>query len=210
MKAAPKRALLPTVVLVLGSLATQSLQASTIHHLNIFTDNGGYADGAGLLLTLEVSELGSFTLFKLTNDSTVSCAVSGVYFERASLTLFDLMVEGPGTSLSWPASPGHLPSGDTLTPRFDTWFSIGADSPQPVNGINPGESVVFHFQTANGIPGDDVGATLLTGEVRVGAHVIAFPDGSSESAVSSPEPGTLTLLAAGALLLRRRRAPNGL
>jgi hypothetical protein len=47
---------------------------------------------------------------------------------------------------------------------------------------------------------------LNRGELRIGVHVIALPDGSSESAVTIPEASTFILFAlGGAGLLARRR-----
>jgi hypothetical protein len=200
---------LPAMVLLAGSLASQPVQATTVHYLDVFTNNGGYADGPAISLMLEVSQEGELARFELRNDSTVPCAVAAIYFEQGMLLSLEALIPGPGTSFSWPATPGRLPAGNTLTPKFDTWFSTGADAPSPYNGINPGESVVLLFEAAAGLSADDVGHSLAIGDARVGAHLIALPDGSSESAVSTPEPGTAALLLTGGLvLLRRRRSPE--
>ena len=52
---------------------------------------------------------------------------------------------------------------------------------------------------------DDVTAAFNDETLRIGAHVIAFPDGSSESAVTTPEPVTLVLLIIGGLAFWLRR-----
>ena len=209
MRGALRCALLPAAVLVLGSTATKPVQANTIHYLHIFTTNGGFADHPGVLLTLETWQQGELACFEFSNESTIDLAVAGVFFEQGPLTAFDSLLEGPGTQFSWPASQEDLPGGNTLIPPFDTWFSAGAEPPPSESGINPGESVTFLFEMSEGITVREIGYQLANGDVRVGAHVIGFPDGSSESAVTAPEPSTGLLLLAGLYLTwspRRRNA----
>ena len=209
MRGALRCALLPAAVLILGSAAAKPVQANTIHYLHIFTDNGGFADHPGVLLTLETWQQGELACFEFSNDSTIDLAIAGVFFEQGPLTAFDSLIEGPGTQFSWPASQNDLPGGNTLVPPFDTWFSADAAPPPPKNGINPGESVTFLFEMSEGVTVREIGDQLAAGAVRVGAHVIGFPDGSSESAVTAPEPSTGLLLLAGLCLTwspRRRKA----
>ena len=206
MRYAPKCAVLSAALLIFGGLAARPVQGSTVYALEIFTNNGAYADDPDVSLTLELSQEGELARFDLSNDSAVQCTISAVYFEQGSLLAFDSLLEGPGTVFSWPASSGSLSSGNLLAPPFDAWFSADADPPPSQNGIDPGESVVFLFQTSEGVSTHDIGNQLLSGDLRVGAHVIAFPDGSSEVAVSTPEPSTvLLLLLGGSLMIRSRR-----
>ena len=85
------------------------------------------------------------------------------------------------------------------------YFSIAADSPPAHNGINPGEWITMTFNLINGGTTADITYALNSGDMRIGAHIIAFPDGSSESAVNVPEPSTILLLGLGMVRLLRRR-----
>jgi hypothetical protein len=86
-------------------------------------------------------------------------------------------------------------------------FSVGSEAPRPHSGINPGEWTAISFDLINGGSFQSVIEGLNTGVLRIGAHIIALPDGSSEGAIAVPEPATIALLGISALvLLRRRRA----
>ncbi len=209
MRGALRCALLPAAGLVFSSAAAKPVQARTVHYLHIFTNNGRFADHPGVLLTLNISQQGELACFEFSNESTIELGIAGVFFEHGPLTAFDSLIEGPGTQFSWPASPDELPGGHTLIPPFDTWFSADADPPVSKNGIDPGESVTFLFKMGEGLTVQEVGDLLAGSEVRIGAHVVGFPDGSSESAVTTPEPSTGLLLLAGLGLTwspRRRNA----
>ena len=83
---------------------------------------------------------------------------------------------------------------------------MDSDPPVPKNGINPGEWLIVKFDLINDGTFINVVEEMYSGALRIGAHVIGFDDGSSESAVNeSPEPVTLSLLGLGALALLRRR-----
>ena len=85
---------------------------------------------------------------------------------------------------------------------------MGPENQPPHKGINAGEWLKITFELKNGFEYQDVLAQLDDLTLRIGAHVIAFPDESSESAVT-PEPATVAVLGMGGVLLcvrkRRRR-----
>ena len=74
---------------------------------------------------------------------------------------------------------------------------VSADNPAPTNGINPTSpadpnewaAVTFNLNDTNSV--SDVVADLEDSSLRIGMHIISFPDGSSESAVT-PEPASLS------------------
>ena len=185
--------------------------ASVIYEyaLEIFTNNGLYYNDPAVDVYVQVSDQAGQVRFEFHNDSTVASSVADIYFDDGSLLGIANIDNGLGTAFSQWATPPDLPAGNTLIPPFQTTegFSADSDSPPPLNGVNPGEWVAIIFNLVNGATLDDVIDDLNDGTLRIGAHIIAFPDGSSEAAVNVPEPATLVVLGIGGLLalLRRRR-----
>jgi hypothetical protein len=190
-------------------VSVPALQAGDVHQLNIFTDNGGYNNSTDVNLYVEILEAGvNIVDFKFHNDSLIECSIAEVYFDDGALLGIASITGSTGVSFSQPATPGDLPSGNTLIPPFVTTAQFSVDSdPPPTNGVNPGEllSITFDLQNDNQL--EDVLNDLSNGGLRIGAHIIALPDGSSESAVTTPEPATICLLGLGSpVFLRKRRA----
>lgn len=196
---------LAIIVMVAGTLASTPTQASPIYRLNVFTNNGNYYGDPNIILEVEVSVEFGLARFDFRNESTIDSVVAAIYLEQGSLDSLHSLIEGPGMAFSWPVHPGNLPSGQTLDPPFSTWFSADADPPPSANGIDPGETLAVRFNLTDGATIDDVYDELDSAALRMGAHVISLPDGSSESVVT-PEPATLTLfLGPAAVLLARSR-----
>ena len=88
-----------------------------------------------------------------------------------------------------------LPAGKTI--GFEVSDGLWADSynPSPKNGLNslknPEEWVTISCNLLNGSVFPDVINELNAGSLRIGAHIFALPDGSSELAVIIPEPITI-------------------
>lgn len=185
-----------------------SVQAVEIHPLVIFTDNGNYNDSPDVDLYVEVVDKDSYVDFKFTNDSLTDCSIARIYFQGGAFLGEVEIIGGPGTSFSGYPKPHNLPGGKTLDPPFIATYELSMDSdpPVPKNGINPGEWLIVKFDLINDGTFLNIVDEIYSGTLRIGAHVIGFDDGSSESAVNeSPEPTTLSLLALGALALLRRR-----
>lgn len=183
------------------------LHAAYVYHLEAFTNNGSYHDSGDLDLYVVVSdpEPGQVD-FTFHNQSLVDSSIARIYFDDDSLLSFYGITDGSGTSFSQPATPGNLPAGNTLEPSFATTdeFCFKGGPPAPQNGINPGEQLTVFFNIDSGTFTQVIDG-LEAGALRIGAHVIALPDGSSESAVTVPEPATVALLGMGALCLLRKR-----
>ena len=184
---------------------------AVIFPFEIFTNNGQYNDSSGSIFKVDVTNGEGTVKFTFTNESTFDCVIAGLYFDDGSLLGIDEIIDGPGTDFERDG-PGNLPAGNFLNPPFvaDREFNIGAENPAPKRGVNSipaGEWVQIKFNLISDGTLQDVLNELHTGELRIGLHIISFPDGISESAVNTPEPATICLLGLGALgLLRKRRA----
>ena len=200
-------------------LPAENSQASLIHlgtfHLEIFTDDGNFANDPGVDLSVKVFDDDGQAYFEFHNDSSMDSCIAEIYFDDAGGLLSGItsIVNGPGTSFSQGGSPPILPAGNDLTLVFQKPpdFMAGADNPAPENGVNPStapdpdEWVAVVFDLVSGSTVSDVLDDLGDRSLRIGMHVIAFSDGSSESAVTAPEPATLGLLILGGVALLRRR-----
>jgi hypothetical protein len=196
------------VVIVLG-LPAGVLRAAVVYPFEVFSNNGSYYNSPDLDLYVEVSEGEGQAGFTFYNESLIDSSIARIYFDGGSLLGIADITEGAGTSFSQPATPGNLPGGNPLESPFVTTdgFSIGSEAPRPHSGVNPGEWVQITFDLISGGSFQSVIDELNTGALRIGIHVIALPDGSSEGAIAVPEPATIFLLGLGALaLLRKRRA----
>lgn len=184
---------------------------AVIFPFEIFDAEGQLVDTPGLDLYVEVTNGEGKANFIFYNDSIFDCSVAQIYFDDGSLLGIDYIINGPGTEFdrAFPG-PGNLPGGENLIPPFvaDREFNIGAVSPPPENGVNSipaGEWVEIDFDLINGGDLEDVIDELNIRLLRVGLHVISFPDGSSKSAILVPEPATIFLFGIGAGLLLKLR-----
>ncbi len=176
------------------SVFVGSLEA-TICPFKIFTNNGGYSSSPNIILYVDVTN-GSTGMVDFTfhNDSLVSSSIAAIYFDGGPITGISSITNGSGTLFSGSATPGNLPAGNMLFPSFTTDFAVGADSPPPTNGINPGEWLRVTFNLADSATSQTAYDQLIAGVFRIGMHVISLPDGLSEAAVNVPEPTTIMLL----------------
>jgi hypothetical protein len=197
------------LALLLLSLMVDTLHATVVYPLDVFTNNGGYHDSPDLDLYVEVLENENSVDFIFHNESIIDSSIARIYFDGGSFLSFTEMIEGPGTSFNPSATPTMLPGANLLEQSLLTTyeFSFDSDPAMPHNGINPGEWFMTTFDLINNNTYQSVIDELNTGVLWIGAHVIALPDGSSESAIAVPEPSALFLICFGAFaLLRKRRA----
>ena len=132
-----------------------------------------------------------FTFYNLASGAASS--ITDVYFDDGTLLGIASIINSTGVNFSQGASPPNLPGGSSISPAFQTTagFLADANSPPPINGVNPGERLDIIF---NLISGQTITETLaaLNGplgdgnDLRIGIHVQAFANGGSESFVSNP------------------------
>lgn len=202
-------------VVVLAITCTIQISNAVIYPFEVFTRNGSYWNQEGRIRCyVDVTGDSNFANFTFYNESTVDCSIASIYFDDGLLLGISDIINGPGVLFTSPADASNLPAGNTLDPPFETTadFSAKGVQPPPVNGINNTESndplewVTIQFELINNLLLTDVFNGLDTGTLRIGIHITAFPDGSSESAVTLiPEPATLLLLSLGAVMVIKRK-----
>jgi hypothetical protein len=202
--------------LVLAVSAAPSFAQTPYGFINF---NPGEADDASAQMCVNVSESGGKVVFNFVNNlGGINGNINQIYFDSTPGLLSNMMIGPAVGTVSFvvftPPPPLNFPQGNTLAPPFVADFGAGRTGAQ-ANAINPGESLDILFDGDV----DDVLAALGNGSLRIGLHVQSIGDDEiSDSYLLNelkggtpppvPEPGTMGLLAMGAVgLLRRRRQP---
>ena len=201
-------------LLAVFGIFVQGVQATQVYpefsySMEIFTNNGHYSDSSeiDIYFTAFSNEQDSTVEFVFHNESLIDCSIAEIYFEDNE-SILDLIgiTNGPGTVFNAPAVPKNLPAANQLDPVFLATLGLTFDSDAPVaeNGINPGEWIKAGFDLNYGTF-EDLFAQFEASDIRVGVHLIALSDGSSESAINVPEPAMVSLLGVGMLCLIGKR-----
>jgi hypothetical protein len=233
----PPRHALRCAAWVLGSafIALPAQAQSTSFGFDCITNSApqSCADGEARLNMVVAPGAGNSVDFTFTNLSALDSSITEIYFDDGTLlALATVSDSGPGVTFSQigSASPGNLPGGNGITPKFETTAGFvidtgsggntrGVENKLDVGGVQ--EFVTINFTLQPGRTYNDT-LTALTGplgdglDLRVGLHVrgFALPGGYGSSVSESfvnlaspiPEPHALAALAAGVFALSLRRS----
>ena len=195
---------------IILTLPADIANAAIVYPFEVLTSDSSYYDSPNLNLLVELSPQQNKVDFTFYNQSLLESSIARIYFDSGGLLdRIAAVTEGPGTSFSQPATPHNLPAGNILEPPFVTTegLSIGSNPPRSHNGVNPGQWVQITCDLTDGGTFAEVIDKLNTGALRIGAHIIALPHCSSESAIAVPEPATIALFGLGSLALLIKRRP---
>lgn len=181
-------------------------RADTVLGFTNITNNSGIAADIGTQLSVTVSPYsGGRVLFTFENAGPDPSIIADVYFDDGSLLTIAELIDAdenggdPGVDFSFNATPGNLPSGNTIGFVTTAGFSADADPPPGTlgNGVDPGEWLGIIFELRGGQTVADVEAELLAATLRIGIHVQGIGPYSDSYVNIVPEPGTLLLGAIG-------------
>ena len=158
--------------------------------------------------------------FRFRNAGPAASSITDVYFDDGTLLGIASIVNYAGVDFSQDATPPDLPSGNSLSPAFETTAGFLADSNPPIqsNGVNPSEQLDIIFNLLAGKTFADTIAALngplnVGDDLRIGIHVQGFATGGSETFVNTvtvPEPTSVVLFGTALLgvchILRKRSA----
>jgi hypothetical protein len=198
------------LVMVCGIVLTAASQANAVLiNLELFNVDANF-DLSSIDIHVDVSADSDQVRFEFHNDSGIDSSVKSIYFEDGVLDGIAGFEFGDDTLFEDSETPGNLPAGNSLSEEFETAYSAVAVPAAPFNGIDSGEHLTIIMNLDAGSSYADLLAELDEGSLRIGAHVIALPDGSSLSVMSNPpppvpEPATIAILGIGSLCLIRRK-----
>lgn len=205
-------------IIALGAIA--GLAVSTAAHadrIDMFVfENADGVDTSGLDIWVDAVDGGTHIDLVFHNDSEADSFVTSLYIEATEFTsegFEDMMILTPqpvGVDYESGAHPQD-PAGSIdnyMTPWRGSLFSASPESPSPVNGINPGESLTIRAEY-DGINFSDVMNNLNSSDgFRIAQHIQGIGEGSSSVwAVNEPvpEPAAAAAIVLMALAPRRRR-----
>jgi hypothetical protein len=191
------------LVLVLSALALSAPASAVTFGFHCITNNSASNCAIGeAQMTVELLNNGNL-VFR--NVGSADSSITYLAWEGDAF-IFGGEVTPPGSVVMNGLNGAVLPGGDALSPPFTP--SDGAVADSIAHGINPGETqVIFMLPFPNTSAGFIQG--VLDGTFRIGIEVQGFAGGGSESFINNitpiPEPGSAALVAAGLVMLARRR-----
>jgi hypothetical protein len=181
----------------------------------------GDASVAEAQLVLDVTDNGDGRVrFTFSNLGPAASSITDIYFDDDAPVFLtnslDILSQSSGVDFGVGATPGNLPSGNTIGFQTSAGLATDSNAPAQPNGVNPGQQLVLALALLGSSDFADVIAAIDANLLRVGIHVQGFDSGGSESLVSNPrppsnpvpEPSAALVFGAGSLVLvaRNRRA----
>ena len=194
------------LITVMMFIIAASAPASLVY-LEPITPDGVNYEYPDLNIYVNAYENDQMAYFQFVNQSLITSSVAAIYFDEDHFDGVIDIITSQGVAINVDtAKPGELPQAGSLDPSFTSSISFGSEKPPAHDGINPGQEMTIIFQLNDSPGSSNWIEDFLTGQLRVGAHVIGLPDGSSYSAVSQiPEPATLSILGLGSIFLLTSR-----
>ncbi|MDX2197454.1 MAG: hypothetical protein SF069_00610 [Phycisphaerae bacterium] len=199
---------LSIAALLAGAIGSGTANAALFSFSRI-TNNG--AQNLASQFLIDVQSVNATTVnFIVSNTGPLASSIAAVYFDdRLNSLLNDLVSLAPsaGVNFSEGGSPPNLPGGNPV--NFDDDFRATSNGPI-INGINPNESLGIRFSLFNGVTFANVISAMNNGDLRLGIHVQALPDGQSDSFITtepipSPTASMLGLVGLALAGVMRRR-----
>ncbi|MCK5172046.1 MAG: PEP-CTERM sorting domain-containing protein, partial [Planctomycetes bacterium] len=188
-----------------------SAPASLVQLEPIAPDEANY-EYPDLNIYVNAYENDQMAYFQFFNETLIASSVAAIYFDEDHFDGVIDIITSEGVAINVDtAKPGELPGASLLDPTFTSSISFGSEKPPAHEGINPGQEMTIIFKLNGSVGAQNWLEDFQTGQLRVGAHVIGLPDGSSYSAVSVPpegqipEPATLSILGLGSMFLLKSR-----
>jgi hypothetical protein len=181
-----------------GALSAQA----EIYTFGAITANGVNSPGIGeAQLSVEVvaGDNAGQVKFIFRNSGPDASSITDVYFDDGTLLGIASVINGGlGVDFSQGASPGDLPSGNTVNFNATAGFTADSNPPAQPNGVNPGEELTIVFNLIGGQTLADVIDAIelslaspgvdVDGGLRIGIHVQGFANGESETFVNEGPP----------------------
>lgn len=198
-----KKLILVIIVLLVSTFCVVANASVTYDFVGLTNTNSTNVAIGEAQMFVDVSDLGgNLVMFNFRNIGPAASSITAVYFDaNVLLGLASIDNSCPGVSFSQYATPVKLPGRNNVSPSFVTTSGLSADSDTPnvmLKGVNPNEwlGIILTGQAFGNII-----ANLNSGDLRIGIHVQAFPNGGSESLINGgsiiPAPGALLLVSIG-------------
>lgn len=181
-----------TALALVGGLVVSSVAGASTS-FSLFTSNGN--DDVSSQLVMETSAgAGNEVFFTFFNNVGIASSITDVYFDLGSASSFTLGgmsigSQSAGVDFSMGATPGNVPSGNTIGFSADTGLTADSNTPIVSNGINQlGEFLTISAFLTSGTY-DALLSDLRSGMFRVAMHVQSIgANGGSDGYVTTTVP----------------------
>lgn len=198
------------VIALLGSAGVASANSIQLDFFKITNNSALYNVASQFDVTLNsVAGQPNQVMFEFRNDVGIASSITRIYFyDGVLLNMVLPHVSSAGVDFESPTNPGHLPgfNGDALS----VFGAAGSGPPTSHNGIDAaGEWLRITWNLQPGKTWQDVVDGFGNGQIIIGMHIQALPDGESDSyltLIPLPSAGFLGLAGLGLVGgIRRRR-----